>query len=141
MTPTLERPCEYCGGPNRRRHGAKYCSTRCGQRAAWSPRAAVAWRARARGAEIIEAVDPAVIAERDGGACYLCGEPVSRGQSGRWDATLDHVTPISKGGEHSYANVRLAHRSCNSRKRDSLIEASALTSPWSLSAQAGGRGE
>ena len=74
---------------------------------------------------IIEAVDPAIIAKRDGGACYLCGEPVTWGQSGRWDHTLDHVMPISKGGEHSYANVRLAHRSCNSRKWDSIIDPSA----------------
>lgn len=50
---------------------------------------------------------------RSGGVCYLCGEKVI----GK-DATIDHVVPIAKGGEHSYANCRLAHRLCNSIKRD-----------------------
>jgi HNH endonuclease len=67
-----------------------------------------------------KAVDPAIVAERDGGICYLWGEPVTA-KSGRWGATLDHVRPASRGGERSYANVRLAHRSCNSRKCDSII--------------------
>ena len=33
-------------------------------------------------------------------------------------ATLDHIVPLSCGGEHSEANVQLAHFLCNSTKSD-----------------------
>ena len=35
--------------------------------------------------------------------------------------TIDHVVPLSKGGEHSWENVVLACRSCNSRKGTKLL--------------------
>jgi 5-methylcytosine-specific restriction endonuclease McrA len=31
-------------------------------------------------------------------------------------ATLDHVVPISVGGEHTRENVRCAHLRCNARR-------------------------
>jgi 5-methylcytosine-specific restriction endonuclease McrA len=33
------------------------------------------------------------------------------------EKTLDHVIPVSRGGQHSIANVAIACRSCNVRKR------------------------
>jgi len=53
------------------------------------------------------------IFERDRARCHLCGKKVVRSE-----ATMDHIVPVSQGGEHSLANVALAHRSCNSGKRD-----------------------
>ena len=41
-----------------------------------------------------------------GDACYLCG--------GDWDQ-LEHVTPVSRGGEHSLENCRPACEPCNRR--------------------------
>jgi 5-methylcytosine-specific restriction endonuclease McrA len=35
---------------------------------------------------------------------------------------LDHVVPLSRGGEHSYANVQVAHPFCNLSKGPRLIE-------------------
>jgi hypothetical protein len=32
-------------------------------------------------------------------------------------ATLDHVVPLSERGDHSYANVRLAHYLCNANSQ------------------------
>lgn len=61
-----------------------------------------------RGARV-EAVDRVAVAERDGWVCAICRRKVTRDN---W--SLDHVTPLSKGGEHTYANVVLAHRRCNS---------------------------
>ncbi len=61
-------------------------------------------------------VEPVTIHElyrRSGGVCYLCRRKVS----GR-EASVDHVMPLAKGGKHSYSNCRLAHRLCNSIKRD-----------------------
>jgi 5-methylcytosine-specific restriction endonuclease McrA len=35
--------------------------------------------------------------------------------------TIDHVTPLSRGGEHSAKNVTAACKPCNSRKKDKLF--------------------
>ena len=64
-------------------------------------------RARERAA-FVEAGDRALIYERDRGVCGICGKVVTRE-----DASVDHIVPLSKGGEHSYANTRLAHTRCN----------------------------
>lgn len=63
----------------------------------------------------VEDVDVAAIYDRDGWLCGICGHPVKRGQE-----SLDHVIPLSRGGMHESTNVQIAHRSCNSAKRDSM---------------------
>ena len=58
------------------------------------------------------------IYERDGWVCQLCGGPVDAALSpnDRMGATLDHVVPQSVRVDHSSANLRLAHRACNSAR-------------------------
>ena len=45
--------------------------------------------------------------------CFYCGKfaPI----------TLDHITPVSRGGRHSIGNLVSACRSCNSSKNDRFI--------------------
>jgi 5-methylcytosine-specific restriction endonuclease McrA len=74
-------------------------------------------RARERNAPVVEKIDRLAIYERDGGICYLCDEAVS---VSRFE--LDHVVPLSRGGEHSARNLKVACKSCNSGKRDKLLE-------------------
>jgi hypothetical protein len=58
-------------------------------------------------------------AERSDGMCALCGSGVDLSlRAGRHQPTLDHIVPQSKGGGHERENLQLAHRGCNSRKRD-----------------------
>ena len=64
-------------------------------------------RAREKNA-FVEVVDRAALYERDRGVCGLCRKTVERS-----DATVDHIIPLSKGGEHSYANTQIAHTFCN----------------------------
>lgn len=71
-----------------------------------------------RGAPNAERFTLDEIFERDGGVCHLCPLPVERR-----DATMDHVIPVTKGGPHTRANVKLAHRSCNTRKGNRLLAA------------------
>ncbi len=59
----------------------------------------------------------AEIFERDGWICQLCAEPVES------DPTIDHIVPLSVGGEDSPENVQLAHRSCNSSKQAKVAAA------------------
>ena len=65
--------------------------------------------------------------QRDGGVCYLCGAKcnwtdgeVRNGTfvAGQTYPSIDHVRPLSKGGRHTWSNVKLACRGCNSRKRN-----------------------
>lgn len=58
------------------------------------------------------------IFERDGFVCGICNEPVDMEvrYPDAMSASLDHVIPLSRGGGHVRANVRLAHLGCNARK-------------------------
>lgn len=61
--------------------------------------------------------------------CVVCGkefETISNGKfcgdecrnlawSGDYPS-VDHVIPLSKGGTHTWDNVKLAHKRCNSKK-------------------------
>lgn len=69
-------------------------------------------RARKSG-NFVENVDLATLWERDGGICHICKQPAER-----WNWHMDHVVPISRGGEHSYANTAVSHPGCNLRKGD-----------------------
>ena len=72
-------------------------------------------RAKLAGAAV-EHVDREFIRQRDGQLCYLCGGWVSVHEQ-----SLDHVVPLSRGGAHAYANIKLAHKVCNSKKGDRLL--------------------
>jgi hypothetical protein len=48
---------------------------------------------------------------RDGGICWICKGPVELA-----DASRDHFLPRSKGGKNNIENLKLAHKSCNSRR-------------------------
>jgi hypothetical protein len=64
------------------------------------------------------------LAERDGSTCWLCGNDVDpRAPAGSgWAGSVDHVVPRARGGGNEPGNLRLAHRSCNSRRGSRLPE-------------------
>lgn len=55
---------------------------------------------------------------RDRLICQLCDSTVDLNlpTTDRWAATLDHIIPYSLGGSDDESNLRLTHRSCNSRR-------------------------
>lgn len=61
--------------------------------------------------------------ERDNWTCYLCEQAIDpRLRGDAWmRATIDHVVPLCKGGEHTYDNVRASHWLCNMGKADQII--------------------
>lgn len=73
------------------------------------------YRARKREA-FVERVIPGVVFERDAGICGICGEMVDPARF-----HIDHIVPLVRGGEHSYANVQVAHPHCNHVKSDKLL--------------------
>lgn len=68
-------------------------------------------RAWAKGAQQTEVIHLSVLADRDQWICHLCGNIVLKET---W--SMDHLIPLSKGGDHTYENVKLAHRLCNIRR-------------------------
>lgn len=78
--------------------------------------AAVKRKAKVKGAKV-ETVTRRKIRERDNGMCQICLLPVTYE-----DMHLDHVVPISKGGEHSYANTQTTHATCNLSKYNKYEE-------------------
>lgn len=61
----------------------------------------------------VEKVDYQKILDVHGMVCHLCGGQILPGF-----LDFDHVVPLSKGGAHSYENIRPSHSSCNRSKRD-----------------------
>ncbi len=64
---------------------------------------------------------------KDNGICYICGKVCDWNDYTERNGVIiygdnypsrDHVIPKSKGGGNTWDNIRLAHRLCNSRKRD-----------------------
>lgn len=52
-----------------------------------------------------------------GNTCYLCGGRFTKGNG----PTIDHVRPLSRGGDWSVGNLLLAHRRCNLEKGDRIF--------------------
>lgn len=65
-----------------------------------------------------ERIDYLTVYRRDDGLCAICGAPASVDEG-----SIDHIVPLSKGGEHTYANVQLAHKSCNFAKGNRALPA------------------
>jgi 5-methylcytosine-specific restriction endonuclease McrA len=73
---------------------------------------------RAREEAKIERFDPLEVYKRDGWLCGICRAEVDPAvlHPDPMSASLDHVVPLSKGGDHTRENSVLAHLICNIRK-------------------------
>lgn len=70
------------------------------------------------------------ILERDGWACYLCGQPTPPELRGTYEPNapeLDHIVPLSKGGAHIKENVACICRRCNGEKGNRTLGEMGLT--------------
>lgn len=119
----VERTCRFCGAvvpmaAHQRSCGSPDCRlARHAERmreGGWSK----ARRAAERSAPVVEQFCPADVYERDGWTCGICGEPVGRdlGWPDPLSVSLDHIVPLSLGGEHTWANVRCSHLRCNTAR-------------------------
>lgn len=117
-------PSQVNGKPEHRaRSNAKAVAKRAARQAAGLPaqpwnearKAAYQRRRAAKHGAAAEKFTPLEIFERDGWRCGICGRKVNRDLAYPHpkSASIDHVEPLSLGGEHSRANTRLAHLDCN----------------------------
>lgn len=119
------RQCKECATQFAPAYGDKrrdYCSSACMDRSLNRTRGHVE-RARLRRVKV-EPVNPTKVFDRDGWRCHLCGRATPRKLRGTLKPNapeLDHIVPLSKGGEHSYRNTACACRECNHRKSDTVL--------------------
>jgi hypothetical protein len=112
-------------------NSAKYCSERCQNRAYRRKHDQVRDH-RKRWRKHDSDITLEKLFKRDSGKCYLCGGDCDWSDirvnengihiAGNQYPSIDHVFPLSKGGTDTWDNIKLAHRICNSLKRDSLEE-------------------
>lgn len=95
----------------------RFCSQVCCHRY-WAKLNNAKRRAQKKGAAILEMIELGLVAERDGWRCHIC-----KGKVAVDEASVDHLIPLSKGGDHSWENVALAHKRCNSRRGAGLLSA------------------
>lgn len=70
-----------------------------------------AYRARRKGAPVVEPVSRKEVYARSKGICGICGKKVSA-----FHFHVDHIIPLSRGGSHTYGNTQASHPSCNEKK-------------------------
>lgn len=123
--------CKTCGGmflaDDRYKHA--YCSVIC-QKRADNKKRELRRRIKIENQMVDRDISLERLYQRDGGICYLCGNVCDWNDKKTVDGTIicgdnypsiEHVIPLSKNGKHSWANVRLACRKCNTYKGDRLI--------------------
>lgn len=121
--------CPTCGNEFEKTSSLKqYCSPKCekiANKATYRTRKRIAKRRSECGKVVDRGISVQALYKKENGICYLCGQPVDmndykmiRGNKvcGERYPSIEHVIPLSKGGEHSWKNVRLAHRACNTKK-------------------------
>jgi len=115
---TIERTCIVCQVVFLGRPRQRVCSAVCTRKLHHSAR-----RARERGVEV-ERFSHIQIFARDKWRCHICGVKTPRelrGVDAPNSPELDHVVPLSRGGKHSWTNVKCACRACNQAKSNDVI--------------------
>ena len=130
--PTYNKRCTECGKHySTTAKLSKYCSPECSRRFN-NRKAEVNRREQLKeNGKIDWDISIERLIKRDGSECYLCHERCDLNDyEVREDGTfiarqgypsIDHVVPVAKGGTHTWDNVKLACRRCNTLKSDSLI--------------------
>ena len=72
-------------------------------------------RARLNNARVEKYIKKTNITNWGLGICGICGESLEG------DYHIDHIIPLSGGGEHSASNLQLAHPICNRQKFTAII--------------------
>jgi len=125
--PPPERVCVVCGVVYFSHFAPKHCSAECSR---VSRRERVKLKPRNRPAREVrhkirkfggksERVIPGRVFELCGWRCCICGcrTPKNlRGKNKSNSPEIDHIVPLSLGGDHTYSNVQCSCRKCNGAK-------------------------
>ena len=118
--------CKECGSFFAGRRGS-FCSDECKKKSANRAHDKRIYRAN----EIDNSITLQKLIKRDRCTCWICGEKCDPDdftitENGVYIVgpnypSIDHVYPLSKGGNHTWDNVKLAHHYCNTLKNDKVV--------------------
>lgn len=118
------------------RNKKMYCDRKCSQRSA-SRRKELRRRNNKMANGEIDDISLDRLIERDKNTCHICKTSCNKDDhiitdegyfiTGESYPSIDHVIPISKGGTHTWNNVKLAHFYCNTIKSDTLNTSEQLS--------------
>lgn len=113
--------CEYCGRTFEQHYGRHFCSKKCRNKhhnLREQRRKDTRTKRAKKNGNYDKSITLAKVYKHDHGVCYICGKHlILNDDYNRSDApTIEHVVPICKGGTHTWNNVRLACRACNTAK-------------------------
>lgn len=118
--------CKICGKHFNHPYGNKlrsYCSIECKEKDTgyWDKKFGYIRRMRFK-SQYKEHVNKHSIFRRDEYTCQLCNTPLDMKATfpAYLSPTIDHITPLAKGGTHEPNNIQSAHFICNSYKGDRL---------------------
>lgn len=116
--------CPVCGNKYETTNVRRlYCSDRCGHRVHDQLKDLRRRSSMQENGPIDKGITAEKLMKRDKNTCHICGGKVdinADSNDGMYP-TIDHIVPLSKGGAHTWGNVALAHRKCNTIKQASLI--------------------
>lgn len=120
-----EAVCLYCGRTfMKHRQNHKYCCEEHRKKSVWM-RHDIQRRKRVAFATVDSDISLQKLFLRDNGICHICGGKCDwndykiingKKYASKTYPTIDHLIPITKGGLHEWANISLAHFSCNASK-------------------------
>lgn len=123
--PIYKRICKGCAENFvTKRQNQLYCCEKCGdwmreqtKRENAKKRDAVQWKAANR------PTWKAKIYYRDKGICQLCYKPIdlTLEHPNQMSFSIDHIVPVSMGGDHILKNLQSAHLICNSKRGNKPI--------------------
>lgn len=117
----IAHECAVCGKMTTR---PKYCCDECSKKA-FNSSHEHRRRVRIKSAMVDNDITLEGLFKRDRGICWICGDKCNYEDyiisdkafiAGDWYPSIDHVIELANGGEHSWNNVKLAHRICNTKR-------------------------
>lgn len=119
--------CNHCGILFYTVNKKIYCSNRCANRHHEHKHSRQRIDNARKNGQVDYTITLDKLIKRDNNICYICNKECNLNDytyinntkvTGNYYPSIDHVIPLAKSGTHSWDNVRLAHRICNTLKSD-----------------------
>jgi len=124
--------CEECGVRYETNNSRRLCcSDECSRKRANRARDIKRRDKKRNNGDFDASISLRLLAKRDGNTCHICGGKCDKTDcfydkngifiAGNMYPSIDHVIALSNGGTHTWGNVKLAHRLCNTYKGNSVV--------------------